>query len=233
MDQPNFESTLGLSFRDKALFARALTHRSFLNDNRWWTGGQNERLEFLGDAVIELIVSEFIYAAFPDKPEGELTELRSKLVSTEAISEVSKPFNILEQLQVSNGEKKDTNQRKCERLTACAFEAIVGALYLDQGYGATQDFIKRTLLARLDEAVVKGLDPKSALQEKTQAVLRLTPTYQTLSQTGPDHGKRFVVGVYFGRTLIAKGHGPSKQHAEQKAAEAAMILKGWATGPVI
>lgn len=232
MDQPNLESTLGLSFRDKTLFARALTHRSFLNDNRWWTGGQNERLEFLGDAVIELVVSEFIYAAFPDKPEGELTELRSKLVSTEAIHEVSKPFELLTHLRVSNGEKRDTNQRKCERLIACAFEAIVGALYLDQGYGAVQEFVKRTLLARLDEALVKGLDAKSALQEKTQAVLRITPTYRTLEETGPDHGKRFVVGVYFGSTLIAKGHGPSKKRAEEKAAESAMIIKGWAKSPI-
>lgn len=233
MDQSTLESQLGLSFRDKSLFTQALTHRSFLNDNRWWKGGQNERLEFLGDAVVELVISEFLYATYPDKQEGELTALRASLVSTEALYEATKRFNLLEYLRTCNGEWNDSNQRKRERLSACMFEAIVGALYLDQGHDAAQSLVKRVLLSRLDTALTKMVDAKSALQQKTQEVLRLTPTYQVLSQTGPDHGKRFVVGVFFGSTLTAKGHGPSKKLAEEKAAESAMILKGWATGPVI
>lgn len=233
MDQPNLENDLGLSFRDKGLFAQALTHRSFLNDNKWWTGGQNERLEFLGDAVIQLVVSEFVYAKCQYMPEGELTFLRSRLVSTEAMCELCKPFNLLAHLRVSNGERRELDkQRRRDRMVAGVFEAIVGALYLDQGYAAVLNFLNQTILARFDEALVKGRDAKSMIQEKAQELLKIAPTYKTLEETGPDHNKRFVVGVFFGSTLIAKGHGPSKKLAEDKAAESAMIIKGWKTSPI-
>ncbi len=219
---------LGITFRDPNLFKQALTHRSHLNENRQWPVWHNERLEFLGDAVLQLIVTDFLFANFPKLQEGELTVARGKLVSGEALYEIAEHAGIYEHIQMSLGQKNDTSRRVRERILACTFEAIVGAIYVDQGYLAAEAFVKKMLLPSLSKVWARCTDPKSLLQEKAQAVVKLTPTYQTLEETGPDHDKRFVVGVFFGSTMVAKGHGPSKKLAEEKAAEAALLIKGWA-----
>lgn len=218
---------LDVTFQDKNLFFQALTHKSFLNENRYWQAGSNERLEFLGDAVIELIVSKFLFIQYPDKQEGELTALRSKLVSNSTLYEAGEKVNLFDCLFLSRGQQSDTSNRVRERLTACAFEAIVGALYLDQGYEVASGFVHKKLLQDPDTIFARSRDSKSLLQERAQAVEKVTPEYKTLEEDGADHDKQFVVGVFFGMTLIAKGKGPSKKLAEEQAAKTALSLKNW------
>jgi ribonuclease-3 len=226
MDFAKLEDSLGITFRDKKLLQQALTHRSFLNENRDWPVGTNERLEFLGDSVIQLTVSTLIFDQFPDKPEGELTPLRGKLVSAATLAEIGKELNLYEKLWMSRGEHKDTNERKYIRLTCCAFEAVVGAIYLDQGYAAAVEFVRPLFLNRIQDPSNQKRDAKSMLQEKAQG-LQITPTYELIQRHGLDHDVHFVVGVYLGTTLIARGRGPSKKLAEEDAAQQALVLKGW------
>lgn len=228
MDLTIIESWLGVEFRNKDLLLHALQHRSYWNDYKDMAiRRSNERLEFLGDAVLELIITEYLYLTFPDREEGKMTEMRSKLVSAENLSRIGDTGNLFEHLLLSRGERKSSNIRGRQYLVANLMEAIIGALYLDQGIGATKAFIERKILMDAEQITATTSDMKSLIQEKAQEKMKVTPTYQVLEESGPDHAKRFVVGVYLGGTLTAKGHGPSKQDAEVKAAEAALIIKGW------
>lgn len=227
-DFQSFEATLGVSFNDLSLLRQAFTHRSYLNEHRGEKGGHNERLEFLGDAVLELISTHFLYEKFPHKPEGELTAYRAALVNTVTLSEVAQQLGMNDYLLLSRGEAKDTGRARGV-LLANAFEAVVGAIYLDVGYDAARAFISEHLFPKIDEIVKKKLwqDPKSTLQERVQESDGLTPYYSVIKETGPDHDKHFIVGVYVKDKLIAQGQGKAKQEAEQAAAQAALEQNGW------
>lgn len=222
------ETSLGVAFRNQDLLQQAFVHRSYLNENPDFRLNHNERLEFLGDAVLELVVTEILYAEFPDKPEGELTNLRAALVNANMLSDVARDLGFNEHLLLSRGEAKDEGRAR-QYILANAFEAVVGALYLDQGYDATRGFIERALIPHLSRIVEQHLyrDPKSRFQEAAQEKAGSTPTYEVLEQWGPDHAKHFVVGVFVGRELVAKGDGPSKQAGEEAAAKAGLEVKGW------
>jgi ribonuclease-3 len=227
-DVASFEDAIGVAFNDSTLLRQAFTHRSYLNEHRGETQGHNERLEFLGDAVLELISTHFLYEKFPDQAEGELTAYRAALVNAVTLSEVAATIGINDYLLLSRGEAKD-NGRARSQLLANAFEALIGAIYLDQGYDAARQFIEAHLFPKIDEIVKHRLwqDAKSALQEKVQESSGVTPSYSVISETGPDHDKEFIIGVYVGDALLAKGEGKSKQEAEQSAARAALEKKGW------
>jgi ribonuclease-3 len=223
-----FEQTIGISFTDPALLRQAFTHRSYLNEHRGEVAGHNERLEFLGDAVLELISTHFLYEKFEDHDEGELTAYRAALVNAVTCAEVANALNMNDYLLLSRGESKD-NGRARQVLLANAFEALVGAIYLDQGYDAARGFIEKHLFPKIDEIVKKKLwrDAKSAFQEKAQDAEGVTPHYEVIRESGPDHDKQFVVGVYIKESLIAQGSGKSKQEAEQEAARLALEARGW------
>jgi ribonuclease-3 len=223
-----FESKIGHAFRDKRLIQTAFTHRSYINENRGHVSEHNERLEFLGDAVLELVVTEFLYAKYPEKPEGDLTAYRAALVNTQSISDAASILGMNEFLLLSRGESKDTGRARLIIL-ANAFEALIGALYLDAGYDAAKNFIGAQLFHKTEEVVAKRLwqDAKSRFQEMAQEKTGITPSYQLLDQSGPDHDKRFIVGAYIGEVKIAQGDGRSKQEAEQDAAQKALAAKGW------
>jgi ribonuclease-3 len=223
-----FQEQLGISFNDLGLLRQAFTHRSYLNEHRGEVSGHNERLEFLGDAVLELISTHFLYEKFPDKPEGDLTAYRAALVNAVTLSEIAQKLGMNDYLLLSRGEAKDTGRARGV-LLANAIEALIGAIYLDQGYDAARVFISEHLFPKIDEIIKERLwqDSKSALQEKVQDVEGVTPYYAVVKETGPDHDKHFVVGVYVKDMLVAEGSGKSKQEAEQSAAEAALEKKGW------
>jgi ribonuclease-3 len=227
-DFHSFAKQTGLSFRDLGLLAEALTHRSYLNEHRDHPGSHNERLEFLGDAVLELAATDFLFKKFPAKPEGELTSYRAALVNTASLAESARALGIGEYLLLSKGEAKDTGRAR-DVILANTFEAIIGAIYLDQGYAAAEAFIGTRLYSKLDAIIAKGShqDAKSRFQELAQEKRGITPSYQTLSEVGPDHNKRFTVGVFIGNEEMARGEGQSKQEAEQSAAEAALKTKQW------
>lgn len=225
---PALETILGVTFTDKNLLLSAVTHRSYLNEHREATHEHNERLEFLGDAVLELVVTDFLFNKYTDKPEGELTAIRAALVNTISLATASDKLNVNQHLLMSKGEAKDEGRAR-QYILANVFEAFIGAIYLDQGYDVAQDFIARQLFAKTEEIVEKRLwqDPKSRFQEMAQEHESVTPTYQLLSQTGPDHDRVFTIGVYLKREEVAQGQGRSKQEAEQAAAEKASQVKGW------
>lgn len=229
----NFLSHAQVSFTSDALLRTAFTHRSFLNEMKRdpETGEvleHNERLEFLGDAVLELVVTEFLFAKYPERPEGELTAIRAALVNTVSISEAAKELHMNDFLLLSKGEARDTGRAR-DVILANAFEAFIGALFIDQGYIVVRDFIARSLFAKTDEVVSKRLwqDAKSRFQEMSQEIHSITPTYRIVGETGPDHDKQFVSGVYIGEEKIAQGTGKSKQEAETAAARAGLEVKGW------
>ena len=223
-----FQDALGLQFNDLDLLRQAFTHRSYLNEHRGEVQGHNERLEFLGDAVLELVSTRFLYEKFPQKPEGDLTAYRAALVNAITCAEVAREIGMNDYLLLSRGEAKDTGRAR-DILLANAFEALVGALYLDQGFEAADRFITKRLFPKIDDIVRKKLwqDAKSALQEKAQEALGITPSYAVVRESGPDHDKHFVVGVYLKNTLAAEGDGKSKQEAEQDAARGALAKRGW------
>jgi ribonuclease III len=210
------------------LLRQAFTHRSYLNEHRGESAGHNERLEFLGDAVLELVSTHFLYTTFPDKHEGDLTAYRAALVNATTCAEVASELGMNDYLLLSRGEAKDTGRARGV-LLANAFEALIGAIYMDQGYDAARDFIHAHLLPKIDEIIKtrSWQDAKSTLQEKSQESHGVTPSYAVLEETGPDHDKQFIVGVYVAEKLLAKGTGKSKQEAEQSAARAAIESKGW------
>jgi ribonuclease III len=212
----------GLVFKNPALLEEALTHRSFLNENRS-THNHNERLEFLGDAVLELAVSEYLFAQFPDKPEGDLTAYRAALVRTTSLSETAAKLELGNQLKMSKGEEI-SGGRSNPSLLANTLEAILGALYLDQGYPAVVTFLETHLFPKLAEIIeTKSFkDYKSSLQEIVQAQGQPSPEYSVLSESGPDHNKSFTVAVKIGGKIVAHGSGKSKQMAQQSAASEAL-----------
>ncbi len=227
-DLTPLEQILGVTFRDKSLLLSAITHRSFLNENRHVTHEHNERLEFLGDAVLELAVTDYLYRSFPDKPEGDLTAIRAALVNTMSLAATSEKLQINGFLLMSKGEAKDEGRAR-QYILANVFEALVGAMYLDQGYDAAKDFIARNLFHKTEEIIQKRLwqDAKSRFQELAQEYVSVTPTYQLLSQSGPDHDRVFTIGVFLKHEKVAEGTGRSKQEAEQQAAERAIQVKKW------
>jgi len=222
------EKKLNLKFKNKDLLIQAFVHRSYLNENPDFYLGNNERLEFLGDAVLELIVTEELYQKYPQKAEGELTSWRAALVNTNILSEVAKNLDFNDFLLLSRGETKDVGKARKYILTD-SFEALIGSLYLDQGYRACKNFIKKYLISKLPEIISKGLfkDAKSRFQEEAQERLGITPHYKVLEEWGPDHAKHFIVGVFLGENLIAKSEGFSKQEGEDKAAQEALKIKDW------
>lgn len=227
MDFRAHAQALGLTFADLDLFEEALTHRSYLNENRT-SKSHNERLEFLGDAVLELAVTRFLFDKYPKKPEGELTAYRAALVNTYSLADTADAVGLNDMLLLSKGESKDTGRAR-QIILANAFEAVLGAIYLDQGYDAAEGFVAKHLYPKIDEVVDKRMwqDAKSRFQELAQEKKSVTPQYRTLKQEGPDHDKRFTVGVFLGEKEIARGEGKSKQEAEQAAATAAIEATGW------
>lgn len=222
-----FAKNLGLSFANLDLLIEALTHRSYINEHRS-AKAHNERLEFLGDAVLELSSTRFLFDTYPQKPEGELTSYRAALVNTYSISAVAEELGMNDMLLLSKGEKRDTGRAR-QIILANAFEALIGAIYLDQGYDAADAFLKKHLFPRLESVLAAGTyqDAKSRFQEAAQEHRGITPRYQTLEETGPDHARHFTVGVYLANEEIAQGEGKSKQEAEQAAAGNALKKQGW------
>lgn len=224
----DFEKKTKIFFKDKDLLRQAFVHRSYINENPSKGLTHNERLEFLGDAVLELIVTDFLYKKYPTYTEGELTSVRSALVNAVIISSIAEALGMNEYLLLSKGETKDKGKAR-QYILANTYEAYMGALYLDQGYESVNKFVAKTLLPKTEEIVNKKLwrDAKSLVQEKAQEFVNVTPAYKVLSEAGPDHDKHFTVGIYFGKNLVASGKGKSKQEAEQKAAEAALVARNW------
>ncbi len=227
LDTTELEGTIGATFKNKDLLLTALTHRSYLNENPSWRFDHNERLEFLGDAVLELIVTEYLYATYPN-PEGEMTNWRAALVNSVMLAKVAGKFDLNKYLLLSRGESRDTGRAR-QYILANAVEALIGALYLDQGYAQAQQLILRFIVDELPD-ILEGKsyrDPKSLLQEEAQERLGITPSYVVLEDWGPDHAKNFRVGVKLDDGLAGEGSGPSKQEAQQAAAEDALAKKGW------
>lgn len=226
-DLAELEKRINIKFNDIDLLHQAMIHRSYLNEHPNFRLGHNERLEFLGDAVLELVTTEYLYKNYPN-PEGELTNFRAALVNSEMLSKVAAGLALDQFLFMSRGEAKD-NGRARQYILANTFEAVIGAIYLDQGYAASQSFIKKNLLGELDRILKEKLyqDPKSQFQEKAQGKMGITPTYEVLKEWGPDHDKHFVVGVYLEKKIVGKGEGPSKQEAQRQAAADALKNKGW------
>jgi ribonuclease-3 len=222
------EKAIEVTFKNGDLLKQAFTHRSFINENRHLDIGHNERLEFLGDAVLELVTTEFLYAEYPKKAEGDLTAYRSALVNTITLSKAGDRLGFSDFLLMSKGEAKDTGRAR-QFILANTFEAIIGAIYLDQGYDKAKEFIGKNLFHLMDEILEKGLwiDSKSLFQERSQEKVSITPSYEVQSEDGPDHDKHFSVAVFLDKEKIAIGTGMSKQEAEQDAARRALNTKGW------
>jgi len=223
-----FEKKIGLKFKNKDLLIQAFCHRSFLNENPDFHLTHNERLEFLGDAVLELIVTEYLYEKYPQKPEGELTNWRAALVNAKQLSKVAKALGCNDFLLLSKGETKGIGKAR-QYILANTFEALIGAAYLDLGYKSCQNFIKKYLIKDLPYIIEAGLfkDTKSRFQEEAQERVGITPIYKVLEKRGPDHAKHFIIGVFLERELVAKGEGASKQEAEEGAAAEALKIKEW------
>jgi ribonuclease III len=228
MDYKEFLEKVGISMKDVGLLKRAFTHRSYINENKNLGLKHNERLEFLGDAVLELVVTDYLFNSYPKKNEGDMTALRSALVNTINLGEVAVDINVNEHMLFSKGEAKDTGRAR-QYLLANAMEAIIGAIYLDGGYAEAEKFILKHIVVKIDKILEEGswVDAKSKFQEKAQEVDGVTPEYRLIKQSGPDHDKRFEMGVYLGKKLEAKGEGKSKQDAEQVAATEALTKRDW------
>lgn len=229
-DYEEFAKKIGVEFADISVLRQACTHRSYLNEHKKLGLYHNERLEFLGDAVLELVVTHFLYKKFPEKAEGDLTSYRAALVNTNSLAKVAAVLGINEYLLLSKGEAKDTGRARSIIMADCV-EAIIGGIYLDQGYGVAANFITKHILevVDIDEIIQKKLwlDAKSRFQEVAQEIVGVTPVYKLMKEVGPDHSKLFTVGVYLSDEHIASGSGLSKQEAEQKAAEKGLEVKEW------
>lgn len=226
-DFSNLEKKVGIKFKDKTLLELAFVHKSYCNETDEMCL-HNERLEFLGDAVLELVVTDSLYKSYPDKPEGELTNWRSALVKGKNLEKVAKALNLGEYLFLSRGEEISGGREK-SYILANTVEAFIGAIYLDKGYETAKEFIAKQIISLLDEIIKNNLyiDAKSHFQELAQEKLSITPRYELLDDSGPDHNKEFIMGAYLGDELIAEGKGSSKQDAEQDAAGNALKKKGW------
>ena len=226
----DLEKKLEIKFNNIDLLKQAVTHRSYLNEHRSYKLDHNERLEFLGDAVLELVVTEYLYKNYPN-PEGEMTNWRASLVNGEMLAKIAKELGVEQYLLMSKGESKDTGKAR-QYLLANAFESITGAIYLDQkedGYKKCQEFIMKNVVCELPNIIENKLymDPKSRFQEESQDKAGVTPSYKVLEEVGPDHDKKFIVGLYLNDEIISKGEGSSKQEAQRKAAEKGLEVKGW------
>lgn len=219
---------IGVSYKKDGHLEQAMVHRSYLNEHPSFPLNHNERLEFLGDAVLELVVTEYLYNNY-ENPEGELTTWRSALVNGDSLAGIAQTLGVEPYLYLSKGEERDANSKARRYILANAMEAIIGAIYLDFGWDASKDFILKYILVLLPEILEKRLyvDPKSRFQEAAQSRLSITPSYKVMEETGPDHNKIFKIGVYLGKELVAEGTGSSKQEAQISAADNALKAKGW------
>ncbi|MBI2474898.1 ribonuclease III [Candidatus Uhrbacteria bacterium] len=224
----DLEQTLGVTFQNKDTLRQALVHRSYLNEHPDFRLGHNERLEFLGDAVLELVVTENLYQNY-ENPEGELTNWRAALVNADMLSDLCRLLEIEPYLHLSRGESKDKDSKARKYILANAFESIIGAIYIDGGWDAAKSFIQERVLSELPRILKQRLyvDPKSRFQEAAQEHVGVTPSYKVLSEEGPDHAKRFEVGVYLGKEQVAVGTGMSKHEAQVAAAGEALKQKEW------
>lgn len=223
------QKIIHLTFHNPEILKQALVHRSYLNEHEDFPLEHNERLEFLGDAVLELVITESLYLTYPDKDEGTLTALRSALVNANFLAQVGKTIALEEYLYLSKGESKDASSKARSIIIANAMESLIGAIYLDQGYTGAKQFVDEFVLVKLPYILEHKLyqDPKSRFQEEAQARLNVTPVYKVISEVGPDHQKVFTVGVYLGNEIIAQGVGTSKQEAQADAAQKGLDAKAW------
>jgi len=223
------EDRLGFKFKNQDLIKQAVVHRSYLNEHPAFGLNHNERLEFLGDAVLEIVVTEYLYHHFPETPEGDLTNWRASLVNAKMLSDIANEIGLENYLYLSKGESKDKNSKARQYILANAVEALIGAIYLDRGIKAVKKVIKENIISKLDNILENKLylDPKSKFQEKAQEKYGVTPYYKVLSEAGPDHSKVFEVGLYLNEDLVAKGKGSSKQEAQVKAAAVGLKKKNW------
>ncbi len=224
----DLEKKISVKFKDKSLLKTAFVHKSYVNEHRNEGIIHNERMEFLGDAVLELAATRHLYEKYPDQPEGQMTSFRSALVRGKHLGEIAHELKLGDFLLLSNGEEKSGGREK-KYILANALEALIGAIYLDQGLKIADDFIDKFIITRLDELINSNshIDSKSRFQEVCQEKEDLTPYYELISEEGPDHDKKFTMGAYINSVLIASGIGSSKQKAEDDAAKNALIAKGW------
>lgn len=228
-DFSQLEETIDIKFINADLIKQAVVHRSYLNEHPEFGLNHNERLEFLGDAVLEIVVTEFLFKNYPDTPEGDLTNWRASLVNSKMLAVVAEEIKLEKYLYLSKGESKDKNSKARQYILANAVEAVIGAIYLDQGIEAATKFVSAKMLSKL-EGILKNklyLDPKSKFQEMSQDIFKVTPHYRVLSEVGPDHAKIFEVGLYLGDEQISVGSGASKQEAQVDAAAKGIEVKGW------
>lgn len=225
----NLEKIINVKFNNIDLLQQALVHRSFINEHPDFRVGHNERLEFLGDAVLEIIITEHLFINFPDKPEGDLTNWRASLVNSKMLYQVAKSLNFEEYLLLSRGESKDKDSKARQYILADSVEAIIGAIYLDQGLESAKKFILKNVITSLEDIIKNKtyLDPKSRFQEVAQEIVGITPSYKVLKEEGPDHAKKFTVGLFLEEELISVGEGFSKQEAQTDAAEKGLQAKNW------
>lgn len=228
MNFKELQKNLNIKFKNENLLKQAFVHRSYLNENPAFELGHNERLEFLGDAVLELVVTEYLYKNYPDLAEGEMTNLRAALVNTQMLAKISERLNFNDYLYLSKGEAKEIGRGR-QYILANTFESFVGAAYLDREYQSAKDFILKFLIPELGDIIKNKLwrDAKSLFQEAAQERVGITPTYEVLGESGPDHAKNFTVGIYLGEELVAQGSGSSKSEAQQQAALNALREKNW------
>lgn len=228
-DFSQLEKILGVEFKNLNLLKQAVTHRSYLNEHPNFGLNHNERLEFLGDAVLEIIVTEYLFNRFPLQDEGDLTNWRASLVNAKMLAQIAAELKLENYLYLSKGELKDKNSKARQYILANAVEAVIGAVYLDQGIRSAKKIVKEAILSKLDHILENKLylDPKSRFQEKSQEEHGVTPHYRVLGEAGPDHAKIFEVGLYINDELIAKGKGSSKQEAQIDAAEKGIAKKKW------
>jgi ribonuclease III len=228
-DFSNLEKVLGVKFKNPDLLRQSVVHRSYLNEHPDFKLAHNERLEFLGDAVLEIIVTEHLFNTFPETPEGDLTNWRASLVNAKMLASISSEIGLEKYLYLSKGEAKDKDSKARLYILANAIEAVIGAIYLDSGISASTEFVHRWVISKLDNILANKLylDPKSRFQEKAQELHGVTPYYKVLSESGPDHAKIFEIGLFLGDELVTIGSGSSKQEAQVAAAAKGIQLKNW------
>lgn len=228
-DFANLEKIVGLKFKNQDLLKQAVVHRSYLNEHPKFELPHNERLEFLGDAVLEIIVTEYLYKSFTETPEGDLTNWRASLVNSKMLALIASEIGLDDYLYLSKGEAKDAGSKARQYILANAVEALIGAMYLDQGTEAAAQFIHSHIISKLAHILSNDLhlDPKSKFQEKSQEFEKVTPHYKVLKESGPDHEKIFEVGLFLGEEMVAKGMGSSKQEAQVDAAAKGIKARGW------
>ncbi|MSR87586.1 MAG: ribonuclease III [Candidatus Zambryskibacteria bacterium] len=228
MDFSKFEENAGVKFRDANILRQAFTHRSYINENRGSGLEHNERLEFLGDAVLELVITDYLYNRLKDSAEGEMTSLRSALVNADTCAKVATTLGANDFLLLSKGESKDTGRAR-QYILANTLEAVIGAIYVDQNYEVAKNFILTHMVPLMEDILKSGtwIDAKSLFQERAQEIIGHTPVYKTIKESGPDHDRHFTVSVSVGNEVYGQGDGKSKQDAEQEAAKDALEKKGW------